>query len=88
MGVWATSLALGGARLIGVDNRQGFHLPSAADMRLPAGLSSGRVAGGVFLCFALVPSKTESHVSDMQQTPLESDSIYINKIKKCQHFLA
>ena len=65
-----------------------FHLPSAADMRLPAGLSSGRVVGGVFSCFALVPSKTRSHVSDARQTPLESDSIYINKIKKCQHILA
>ena len=64
------------------------HLPSAADMRLHAGLSSGRVVGGVFSCFALVLSKTRLHVSDMQQTLLESDSIYINKIKKCQyHFI-
>lgn len=88
VGVWAAAPTLGGASLIGVDNRQGFHLPSAADMRLPAGLSSGRVVGGDFSCFALVPSKTRSHVSDMQQTPLESNSTYINKIKKCQyHFI-
>ena len=56
---------------------------------MAAALSSGRVVGGVFSCFALVLSKTRLHVSDMQQTLLESDSIYINKIKKCQyHFMA
>ena len=88
MGVRAAPPTVGGAGLIGINNRQGFHLPSAADMRLPAGLSSGRVIGSVSSCFALVPSKTRSHVSDARQTLLESDSIYINKIKKCQYILA